>query len=84
MNTPMKRHDCIFWFLLLCCMMSNMAFGHDFEAVNDDGVTIYSNAFARYDQALADSPYEVAPHKVNWLLTGRWCPHNRSFSCSCS
>lgn len=40
-----------------------------FIAFFNDGVTIYSNAFARYDQALADSPYEVAPHKVNWLLT---------------
>ena len=26
---------------LLCSMMSNIAFGHDFEAVNNDGVTIY-------------------------------------------
>ena len=31
MNTLMKRHDYKFCFFQLCCMMSNMAFGHDFE-----------------------------------------------------
>ena len=32
-------------------------------------VVIYTNAFARYDASVADSPYEVSPHSVNWLLT---------------
>ena len=35
---------------LLCCIMSNMAFGHDFEAVNDDGVTIYYNIISSTDK----------------------------------
>lgn len=35
----------------------------------DDGVVLYTNAFARYDSGRADSPYEETPHRVNWLLT---------------
>lgn len=40
-----------------------------FTAYFDNGVVIYSNAFARYDAAAADSPYVVSPHKVNVFLT---------------
>lgn len=40
-----------------------------FTAYFDNGVVIYSNAFARYDAAVADTPYLVSPHKVNVFLT---------------
>lgn len=40
-----------------------------FRAAFDNGVTIYSNVFARYDSSVSDSPYRAAPHSVNWLLT---------------
>ena len=43
-----------------------------FTARFDDGVIIYSNAFARYDSATADSPFTVSPHRVNILLTILW------------
>ena len=35
----------------------------------DDGVVIYTNAFARYDSALTATPYAESPHEINWLLT---------------
>lgn len=35
----------------------------------DNGVVIYTNAFARYDASVADSPYKLAPHRVNVPLT---------------
>ena len=40
-----------------------------FTAYFDDGVVIYTNAFARYDASVADSPYVESPHSVNVLLT---------------
>ena len=40
-----------------------------FTAYLDNGVVIYSNAFARYDASVSDTPYVVSPHKVNVLLT---------------
>ena len=40
-----------------------------FAAGFGNGVRIYTNAFARYDASVADSPYVVSPHKVNVLLT---------------
>ena len=40
-----------------------------FTAYFDNGVVIYSNAFARYDASVSDSPYRESPHKVNVLLT---------------
>ena len=43
-----------------------------FTAFFDNGVVLYTNTFARYDAAVADSPYAVAPHKVNVLLTILW------------
>ena len=35
----------------------------------DDGVVIYTNAFARYDSSKTATPYVESPHSVNWLLT---------------
>ncbi len=35
----------------------------------DDGVVIYSNAFARYDASKTATPYVESPHRVNWLLS---------------
>jgi hypothetical protein len=43
-----------------------------FTANFENGVIIYTNAFARYDPEVSDSPYVVAPHKVNVLLTILW------------
>lgn len=40
-----------------------------FTAYFADGVILYTNAFARYDASECPSPYKVAPHSVNWLLT---------------
>ncbi len=40
-----------------------------FTAYFDNGVNIYSNAFARYNARISDSPYVVSPHKVNVALT---------------
>ena len=34
-----------------------------------NGVVIYSNAFARYDASVSDSPYRVSPHPVDIPLT---------------
>jgi len=34
-----------------------------------DGTVIYSNAFARYDASMSDSPYREPSHSVNWPLT---------------
>lgn len=34
-----------------------------------NGVVINTNVFARYDAAKTATPYVVAPHSVNWLLT---------------
>lgn len=35
----------------------------------DDGAVIYTNPFARYDKANADSPYKENPHPVNIPVT---------------
>ena len=35
----------------------------------DNGVVIYSNAFARYDSSAADSPYRETLHSINIVLT---------------
>ena len=35
----------------------------------DNGVVIYSNAFARYDSSSAESPYRETPHRINIVLT---------------
>lgn len=40
-----------------------------FTAYFPNGVVIYSNAFARYDSAEADSPFREPLHKVDWPLT---------------
>lgn len=40
-----------------------------FTAYFDSGVVIYSNAFARYDAAVSESPYTESTHKINVLLT---------------
>lgn len=40
-----------------------------FTAYFDDGVVIYTNAFARYDALKADTPYVESVHSVNVLLT---------------
>ncbi len=35
----------------------------------EDGLTVYTNAWARYDASLADSPYVVKDHPVRWGAT---------------
>lgn len=35
----------------------------------DNGVVLYTNAFARYDKNKSETPYVESPHKVNILLT---------------
>lgn len=35
----------------------------------DNGVVLYTNAFARYDASAGDSPYRETPHRVNVFLT---------------
>ncbi len=40
-----------------------------FTATFDDGVVLYSNAFARYDSSKAETPYLESPHSVNVFLT---------------
>ena len=40
-----------------------------YTAAFDNGVFIYTNAFARYDSSKAASPYEESPHTVNIFLT---------------
>ena len=35
----------------------------------EDGEVIYTNAFARYDSSIAESPYDDTPQKVNIVLT---------------
>ena len=37
----MKHHYFKLMLVMFFCMMGNVAFGHDFEAVNSEGVTIY-------------------------------------------
>ena len=34
-----------------------------------DGAVIYTNPFARYDASVAESPFNDAPQKIDWLLT---------------
>lgn len=43
-----------------------------FAAFFDDEVTLFTNAFARYDASTADSPFVAGTHKVNILLTLLW------------
>lgn len=55
-----------------CCFERPLAAGEPYMRLTarfDDGVVIYTNAFARYDGSVADSPYVETPHSVNWLLT---------------
>ena len=40
-----------------------------FSAFFDNGVVIYSNAFARYDSSKTATPYVESPHSVNYFLT---------------
>ena len=40
-----------------------------YTAYFDNGVVLYTNAFARFDSSKAASPYQDAPHSVNYLLT---------------
>ena len=40
-----------------------------YAAFFDDGLVIYSNAFARYDASKAATPYVESPHSINWILT---------------
>ena len=40
-----------------------------FTAYFDNGVVIYSNAFARYDSSKTATPYVESPHNVNYILT---------------
>ena len=40
-----------------------------FTAFFPGGEVIYSNPFARYDAAVADTPFNPAPQSVDWLLT---------------
>ena len=40
-----------------------------FTVYFDNGVVIYSNPFARYDSKVSDSPYKVAEHHVDVMLT---------------
>lgn len=40
-----------------------------FSAFFDNGVAAYTNAFARYNSRMTDSPYVVSPHRVNVFLT---------------
>lgn len=35
----------------------------------DNGVVLYTNAFARFDKSESETPYKESPHEVNWLLT---------------
>ncbi len=41
-----------FLLITLCLLMSNTVFAHDFEAVNDDGVTIYYNITSNEDKTV--------------------------------
>lgn len=43
-----------------------------FTAFFDNEVTLFTNAFARYDASAADSPFVAGDHKVNVLLTVLW------------
>ncbi len=38
-------------------------------AYYEDGFTVYTNAWARYDSSQSDSPYEVREHPVRWGAT---------------
>ena len=40
-----------------------------FTAFFENGVVIYSNAFARYDSSVSETPYVETAHRVNILLT---------------
>jgi hypothetical protein len=40
-----------------------------FAAFFDNGVVLYTNAFARFNSRITDTPYVVTPHKVSVLLT---------------
>jgi len=55
------------------CMLSYVMTDKDpylrYTARFDNGVIIYSNAFARYDKSSSDSPYRYSEHPVNVLLT---------------
>jgi hypothetical protein len=35
----------------------------------DQGEVIYTNPFARYDSAAAESPFRTPQHTINWVLT---------------
>ncbi len=40
-----------------------------YTAYFDNGVVIYSNAFARFDSSKAATPYKESPHSINYFLT---------------
>ena len=40
-----------------------------FTAYFDNGVVLYTNAFARFNERITDTPYVVRPHKVSVVLT---------------
>ena len=40
-----------------------------YSAFFDNGVVIYSNAFARFDSSTAATPYRESPHSINYFLT---------------
>ena len=40
-----------------------------FAAFFDNDVVLYTNAFARFNSRITDTPYVVTPHKVSVLLT---------------
>lgn len=40
-----------------------------YTAYFDNGVVIYSNAFARFDSSKTVTPYKESPHSINYFLT---------------
>lgn len=40
-----------------------------YTAYFDNGVVIYSNAFARFDSSKTATPYKESPHSINYFLT---------------
>jgi len=40
-----------------------------FTAYFDDGTVLYSNAFARFNARMTDTPFVVTPHRISILLT---------------
>ena len=40
-----------------------------YTAYFDNGVVVYTNAFARFDSSKAATPYKESPHSINYFLT---------------